>query len=50
MTPSQYTKYDFLMNFGVSISSKVTLQKAVENALNYREFKYYLSKLSLINL
>jgi len=45
MTPEQYTRYDFLMNFGVSIRSKVSLQKAVENALNYNDFKYYLGKI-----
>ena len=49
MTPNQYCKYDFLMNFGVSISSKVSLQKAVENALNYAEFKAYLSKRNNFN-
>jgi hypothetical protein len=42
MTPQQYTKYDYLMNFGVSIGSKVNLQKAVENACNYNDFKSYL--------
>jgi hypothetical protein len=42
MTPAQYSKYDYLMNFGVSIDSKVNLQKAVENACSYNDFKMYL--------
>ena len=45
MTPAQYAKFDYLMNFGVSITSKVTLQKAVENAGNYKEFKDYLDEI-----
>lgn len=45
LTPAQYAKFDYLMNFGVTIDSKVLLQKAVENACDYNEFKSYLGKI-----
>jgi hypothetical protein len=47
LTPEEYTKYNFLINFGVSLESKSILQKAVDYALNYSEFKGYLSKIKL---
>lgn len=47
LNPANFSKYDFLMNFGVSIDSKVKLQKAVENACDYEEFKGYVGKSSL---
>lgn len=49
-TPSQIAKYDFLMNFGVSVSSKIQLQKAVENACDYEEFKSYAEKIPVNEL
>jgi hypothetical protein len=44
LEPAKIAKYDYLMNFSVWIESKVALQKAIENACDYSEFKTYLSK------
>jgi hypothetical protein len=41
---SKYLKFDYMMSFGVSIESKVLLQKAIEKACDYDEFKGYLGK------
>lgn len=39
---TKFLKFDYLMSFGVSIESKVLLQKAIEKACDYEEFKGYL--------
>ena len=45
LNAESFVKYEFLMTFGVSIESKVQLQKAVENARDYEEFKSYINKI-----
>ena len=49
LNTSNFTKYDYLMNFSVNIDSKVLLQKAVENACDYNEFKSYLGNYIVLN-
>lgn len=44
LNASNFVKYDYLMNFGVRIESKVLLQQAVENACDYEEFKGYIGE------
>ena len=45
LNASNFIKYEYLMSFGVSIESKIQLQKAVEMARDYEEFKSYINKI-----
>lgn len=45
LNAANFVKYDYLLTFGVSIESKTQLQKAVEGARDYDEFKSYIDKI-----